>query len=245
MSLTQRAMIFAAGEGRRMLPLTAQTPKPLLPLGDSHLIGQNLRHLAAAGVREVIVNTAYLGAQIQAALGDGSGWGLKIIYSPEPYPLETGGALLHALELLHSEPFILLNADVLCAYPLLQLCRHSLPVGALGHLILVPNPPQHEQGDFAFDKKGVITAAASGPKLTFSGISLLHPELISHYPNARQVFPLREAFAWAIAEGRLTAERYDGLWLDVGTPARLGEAQTLWAELSEQGALPFPCTQPL
>ena len=82
--LIRRAMIFAAGEGRRMLPLTASTPKPLLPLGDSHLIGQNLRRLSAAGIEEVIINTAYLGEQIQTALGDGRAWGLRIIYSPEP-----------------------------------------------------------------------------------------------------------------------------------------------------------------
>jgi N-acetyl-alpha-D-muramate 1-phosphate uridylyltransferase len=238
-------MIFAAGEGRRMLPLTAQTPKPLLPLGDSHLIGQNLRHLASAGVREVIINTAYLGAQIQAALGDGSSWGLNIVYSPEPYPLETGGALLHALPLLHNEPFLLLNADVLCTYALKQLCHYNVPAGILGHLVLVPNPPQHAQGDFALHESGVISATEHGPKFTFSGISLLHPELISHYPNAREVFPLREVFAWAIAAGRLTGEYYDGVWLDVGTPARLSEAQTLWAELCQRGALPFSCAQTL
>ncbi|HMW48499.1 MAG TPA: sugar phosphate nucleotidyltransferase, partial [Cellvibrionaceae bacterium] len=111
MPLTRRAMVFAAGEGRRMLPLTATTPKPLLPLGDSHLIGANLKRLAAAGITEVIINTAYLGEQIQAALGDGHGWGLRIVYSPEPFPLETGGALWQALPLLGEEPFVLLNAD--------------------------------------------------------------------------------------------------------------------------------------
>lgn len=230
----RRAMVFAAGEGRRMLPLTATIPKPLLPLGDSHLIGQNLSRLAAAGIEEVIVNTAYLGAHIHTALGNGGNWGLNIIYSDEPYPLETGGALMQALPLLHDEAFLLLNADVFCTYPLRQLYNQGLASGVLGHLVLVPNPEQHQVGDFALDAQGLILNDSSLPKLTFSGISLLHPQLICQYPNARKVFPLREAFAWALAQGRLKGERFDGLWLDVGTPARLAQAQSRWLQLSSQ-----------
>jgi N-acetyl-alpha-D-muramate 1-phosphate uridylyltransferase len=230
----RRAMVFAAGEGRRMLPLSAHTPKPLLPLGDSHLIGQNLSRLAAAGIQEVIINTAYLGAQIHSALGDGRAWGLNIVYSVEPYPLETGGALWQALPLLHNEAFLLLNADVFCTYPLQQLTTRGLPAGVLGHLVLVANPEQHRDGDFALDAQGVIRNHSDLPKLTFSGISLLHPQLISAYPNARTVFPLREAFAWALDQGRLHGERFDGPWLDVGTPARLSQAQALWMQLKRQ-----------
>lgn len=230
MQNTRRAMVFAAGEGRRMLPLTASTPKPLLPLGTSHLIGQNLQRLKAAGVTEVVVNTAYLGEQIQAALGDGRAWGLRIGYSPEPYPLETGGALVQALPLLGEEPFVLLNADVFCDYPLTNLCRYTLADGTLGHLILVPNPEQHREGDFALGPDGRLSATGA-PRYTFSGISLLHPNLIHLFPAARQVFPLREALCWAMAQGRITGEVYDGLWLDVGTPSRLAQAQALWAEL--------------
>jgi N-acetyl-alpha-D-muramate 1-phosphate uridylyltransferase len=232
----RRAMIFAAGEGRRMLPLTAHTPKPLLPLGDSHLIGQNLRRLAVAGVQEVIVNTAYLGAQIQTALGDGRHWGVHITYSPEPYPLETGGALLQALPLLGDQPFILLNADVLCTYPLAPLSTCGLAEGMLGHLVLVPNPKQHPEGDFALDAQGCIVSEATASsgnlnRFTFSGISLLHPELIRRYPQARAVFPLREVLAWASAQKCLTGEYFEGLWLDVGTEARLAEAQAAWMQL--------------
>ena len=98
-------MILAAGEGRRMLPLTATIPKPLLPLGDTTLIGHHLRRLRAAGIREVVINVAYLGHQIQQALGDGRNWDLHIQYSPEPYPLETGGGIARALPLLGEQPF--------------------------------------------------------------------------------------------------------------------------------------------
>lgn len=230
-------MIFAAGEGRRMLPLTASTPKPLLPLGDSHLIGQNLRRLSAAGIKEVIINTAYLGEQIQTALGDGRAWGLRIIYSPEPYPLETGGALWQALPLLGDEPFVLINADVFCDYPLNNLSQYELPAAVLGHLILVPNPEQHREGDFALGAQGFL-GSTGAPRFTFSGISLLRPSLISRFPAARRVFPLREALVWAMAEQRITGELYSGVWLDVGTPARLEQAQVLWAELSGCQKLP-------
>jgi N-acetyl-alpha-D-muramate 1-phosphate uridylyltransferase len=227
----RKAMVFAAGEGRRMLPLTAQTPKPLLPLGDSHLIGQNLKQLAAAGVREVIINTAYLGQKIHQALGDGRGFGVDIEYSDEPYPLETGGALHKALPLIGDAPFLLINADVLSDYPLHDLLCHQLPERALGHLVLVPNPEQHSQGDFAIDEQGQISTDAHLHKFTFSGISLLHPNIIRLYPHAREQFPLREAFNWAIAQGRLSGEVHRGRWLDVGTPARLAQAQTLWMQL--------------
>lgn len=227
---SRRAMVFAAGEGRRMLPLTATTPKPLLPLGNSHLIGENLKRLSEAGISEVIINTAYLGEQIQAALGDGEDWGVRICYSPEPFPLETGGALWQALPLLGEEPFVLINADVFCDYPLINLCSHSLASGALGHLILVPNPEQHPEGDFALGANGVLAATGS-ERFTFSGISLLRPDLIRSFPAARQVFPLREALSWAMEQGRITGEVHEGLWLDVGTPARLAAAQVLWAEL--------------
>ncbi len=237
MPLTRRAMVFAAGEGRRMLPLTATTPKPLLPLGNSHLIGENLKRLVAAGIDEVIINTAYLGEQIQAALGDGAEWGVRIIYSPEAFPLETGGALWQALPLLEEEPFVLINADVFCDYPIINLCRHSLASGALGHLILVPNPEQHSQGDFALGEHGIL-ATSGTERFTFSGISLLHPNLIRAFPAARQVFPLREAFIWAMEQGRITGELFYGLWLDVGTPARLAHAQVLWAELCGDKILP-------
>ena len=229
--LQRRAMVFAAGEGRRMLPLTAATPKPLLPLGDSHLIGENLRRLAAAGVQEVIVNTAYRADQIHSALGNGQSWGLHIIYSDEPFPLETGGALFKALPLLGELPFLLLNDDVFCNYPLQQLCNRQLPNDVLGHLVLVTNPAQHAQGDFAIDEQGYISTQENLPRSTFSGISLLHPDLIRQYPNTREQFPLREAFAWAISQGRLQGEFYQGAWIDVGTPERLNQAQTLCMQL--------------
>ena len=218
-----KTMILAAGEGRRLLPLTQHTPKPLLPLGHTTLIGYHVQRLAAAGFREVVINLAHLGAQIQHALGDGSGFGLHITYSPEPYPLETAGGIARALPLLGDAPFVLINGDVLTDYPLDLLRR---PLQGLGHLILAPNPPEHPQGDFAVDSQGRLSPRGSMPGFTFSGISLLHPQLIASYPQRREKFALREVLDWGMEQRQLSAELYRGRWLDVGTPERLAQART-------------------
>jgi len=215
-----KAMILAAGEGRRMRPLTLETPKPLLQVRGVSLIEHHILRLANAGVRDLVINIAYLGDKIRAALGDGARFGVSIQYSLEPEPLETAGALRHALPLLGDEPFLLVNGDVWTDYPFAQLTQRC-PSGG-GHLVLVPNPPHKTAGDFSLDKDGLVQKLGESG-YTFSGISLLSPRLIRDYPQARRQFPLREVFEWAIQRSALTGELFPGTWCDVGTPERLAE----------------------
>lgn len=219
-------MILAAGLGKRMRPLTDQTPKPLLTVAGKPLLQYHLETLAGAGVTDVIINLAYLGEQIRAFVGDGNRFDLTVTYSPEPEPLETGGAIAHALPLLGEAPFLLINADVWCDYPPSQLAHTPLATNCLGRLLLVPNPDFHPQGDFTLTKEsGALThSPPQGPgqqRLTFAGISLLRPELVADYPHRRRKFPLLEAFNAAIDEQSLEGELHSGAWSDVGTPERL------------------------
>jgi N-acetyl-alpha-D-muramate 1-phosphate uridylyltransferase len=212
-----RAMLLAAGRGERMRPLTDRVPKPLLTVAGTPLIVRHLQRLAAAGVREVVINTGWLGAQIPAALGRGARWGLSIAYSPEPWPaLDTGGGIRQALPLLGPEPFLLVNGDV---YAEVDLTTLRLAPGDLGQLVLVPNPPHHLEGDFCLDR-GRITSDR-GEKLTFSGISILDPQLFAGQSEGR--FPLAPLLFRARDAGRLGGQRHEGYWIDVGTPQRLAE----------------------
>lgn len=216
-----KAMILAAGLGQRMRPLTDTLPKPLLAVGGKPLLQYHLEALANCGVKDVIINLAYLGDKIREFVGDGSRFGLHVSYSPEPEPLETAGALLHAMSLLGDEPFLLINGDVWSDYPLQQLCQHTLSPNVDAHLVLVPNPDFHPKGDFAINAQGLLTNDEAQPKHTFAGISLIKPQLISQYPQARRKFPLVEVLRYGIAQQRISAEIYRGHWSDVGTPERL------------------------
>lgn len=232
-----KAMVLAAGLGRRMRPLTDHTPKPLLNVGGKPLLQYHLEALAGAGVRDVVINTAYLGDQIQAFAGHGARWGLTIQYSEETEPLETGGAIHRALPLLGDEPFLLLNGDVYTDFPLASLTQRPLHPDALGRLLLVPNQPFHPEGDFGLTDSGHLTLQS--PRLTFAGISLLRPGLIAHYPNRRDVFPLLEALLPALQAGQLEGLSYEGYWNDVGTPERLADVErTLTEPPAPTGALP-------
>lgn len=224
-----KAMILAAGLGNRMRPLTDHTPKPLLCAGGKPLIEYHLENLQRAGVREVIINLAYLGEKICAHLGDGQQFGLQIIYSTEPEPLETGGAILHALELLGNEPFLLVNGDVWCDIEFAQLVQQPLASNLVGQLLLVPNPDFHPSGDFALDTDGLLledTDKIHPRRFTFGGISLLKPEIVANYQHKRQKFPLVEALRHAISRQQLTGHVHLGHWSDVGTPARLQALDT-------------------
>lgn len=218
-----KAMILAAGLGKRMRPLTDSLPKPLLPVADKPLIQYHVENLARAGVRDIVVNLAYRGAQIREFLGDGSRWGVHIAYSAEPEPLETAGAILQAQALLGEEPFLLLNGDVWCDMALAPLLQHRLAQDCLGHLLLVPNPAHHPTGDFALQDGCLQLRTATAPGWTFSGISVLRPQLVTAYPERRRAFPLVECFRYAIARGQLSGEIYQGRWWDIGTPERLAE----------------------
>lgn len=216
-----KAMILAAGLGQRMRPLTDHLPKPLLEVGGKPLLQYHLEALQVAGVENVIINLAYLGDKIRAFVGDGSRFGLQVEYSVEPEPLETGGALLQALPLLGTESFLLINGDVWSEFSLASLIHRKLSLSQLGHLVLVPNPDFHPAGDFALADNGFLINDINTARYTFAGISLLSPEIIRSYPDARDKFPLGEVLRYGINQKKLTGEVFAGRWSDVGTPERL------------------------
>ena len=210
-----KAMILAAGRGERMRPLTDHTPKPLLQVGGKPLIVWHLERLVKAGFKEVVINHAHLGKQIEQALGSGSAWGLSIEYSSEINALETAGGIANALPLLGDSPFLVVNGDVFTEinFGVLQLVSPNL-----AHLVMVDNPPQHPDGDFALDS-GKITASGSH-KLTFSGVGVYHPALFVDVDRS-QAAKLAPLLRSAMAEGLVTGDHYQGVWHDIGTPERL------------------------
>ncbi|WP_234087140.1 N-acetylmuramate alpha-1-phosphate uridylyltransferase MurU [Azonexus sp. R2A61] len=218
-----KAFILAAGRGERMRPLTDHTPKPLLVAGGKPLIVWHLEKLAAAGFREVLINHAHLGAQIEQALGDGSQWGLRIAYSPEPPgALETAGGIAQALPLLGDQPFLVVNGDIWCDINF----EHFLPSTAgfssgPAHLLMVANPAHHRGGDFSLDGDKVVFAQGE-QTLTYAGIGVFSPSFFKDVPVG-QPLKLRPLLDAAIAAGTLRGERYAGRWVDVGTPERLAE----------------------
>lgn len=222
-----KAMIFAAGRGDRMRPLTDHTPKPLLKVGGKPLIVWQIERLAAAGVRDIIINHAWLGTRIEAALGDGRAWGVRLAYSPEGEALETAGGVAQAMPLLHTgdghSVFIAVSGDVFCDYDYAGL-RDRAPAMAAQevpgmHLVMVPNPPYHPNGDFALDDEGALHADGAA-RLTFGNIGLYDTRLFAGIaPGTR--LAMTPLYHQAIAEGRATGERFDGRWENVGTPAQL------------------------
>ena len=216
-----KAMILAAGRGERMRPLTDHTPKPLLNAGGKPLIVWHLERLAACGFREVVINHAHLGAQIEAELGDGSYFGLNIRYSPEPPgALETAGGIAQALPLLGDAPFLVVNGDVWCDWDFRRALtlRHRQ-----AHLVFVDNPPQHAGGDFGLDGDTVRCAKdVIGPTLTYAGTGVFSPAFFADVPPGA-VLKLRPLLDAGIARGVVSGEHHAGRWVDVGTPERLAE----------------------
>jgi len=207
-----------------MRPLTNIRPKPLLDVNGASLLQRQVRKLVSSGVCDIIINTAYLGHMIEEDLGDGGEFGARIQYSREPEPLETGGALLYARDLIGNEPIVLVNGDVWSDIDIAALAgkaKRDEILRAGGHLILVPNPPFNANGDFSISQGILQPADLEAATYTFSGVSLLCPELIYDYPSRRRAFPLKEALDWGIAHRRLSAQVHWGYWLDVGTPERL------------------------
>ncbi len=211
-----RVMILAAGRGERMRPLTDVTPKPLLPVAGKALIVHLIEQLARAGLRDLVVNHAHLGHQFEDYLGDGSRFGVRIVYSPEPEGgLETGGGIHQALSLLDSDPFIVVNGDIWTDFPFERLPQS---LDGLAHLVLVDNPPHHARGDFFLKEDGRVLAGGE-PTLTFSGIGVYHRALFGHCQSGR--FPLAPLLRAAMAQSKVSGEYYGGRWRDVGTPERL------------------------
>ena len=210
-----KAMILAAGRGERMRPLTDRTPKPLLRVGDKSLIEHLLTALRHADIRDIVINHAYLGDQIVRELGDGARLGVSIAYSHEAEgSLETGGGIFKALPLLGSDPFLVVNGDIWTDFPFASLPR---ALDGDGYLVLVDNPPQHPQGDFALDGDVVLP---SGPiQHTFSGIGVYRSALFAGCRAGK--FPLAPILRAAMAQRRIHGQLYRGVWNDVGTPERL------------------------
>ena len=218
-----KAMILAAGRGERMRPLTDHTPKPLLKVGGKPLIVWHIERLAKAGIREIVINHAHLGSQIEQSLGNGAQWDVSIQYSPEVIALETAGGIANALPLLGNAPFCVVNGDVFTDYDFDQLAANADAVTngeATAHLVLVNNPPQHPNGDFSILNGRLVNA--SEPMYTFSGIGVYQPSLFSGIVRG-EAAKLAPLIRDAIGQSKASAEHYGGVWHDIGTPQRLTE----------------------
>ncbi|WP_306292475.1 N-acetylmuramate alpha-1-phosphate uridylyltransferase MurU [Solemya velum gill symbiont] len=209
------AMILAAGRGERMRPLTDHTPKPLLPIAGKPLITHHIERIASAGLRQLVINHAWLGEQIETALGDGSAYGVEISYSAEGEALETGGGIFRALPLL-SDPFLVVNGDIWMTpdYASLQIEDDDL-----AHLLMVDNPQHNPQGDFALEQGRLQQQGET--RLTFSGVGIYRKALFEGYGDGK--FPLAPLLREAMDAGRVGGSHYQGTWIDVGTPERLQE----------------------
>lgn len=233
-----KALILAAGYGTRMRPLTEHTPKPLLQAGGKALIEYTIDSLVKAGVRDLVINHAWLGEQIEAALGDGSRYGARIRYSAEGEPLETAGGIRKALPLLASDDaysdasdfeFIVTNGDVYCEYDYSQLLEHRLATGQLAHVLLTENPEHNPAGDFLLYDDGRVrtkpliqgTAMSAGQArvMTFSGIGRYRSSMFSQLPAG--AYPLAPVLRKAMDQGGVTGQALDATWLDIGTVDRL------------------------
>ena len=216
-----RAMILAAGYGKRLRPLTTSKPKPMLEIADKPLLQHHIENLAAIGITELVINTSWLAEQIEDYFGDGSQFGVDISWSRESQPLETGGGIANALPLLGEQPFLLVNGDIWSDFALASVKNISLTGEQLGWLLMVANPDHNSSGDFGLVDGLVCNQSA--PKFTFSGISILSPQLFKIYQAVRKdekVFPLRDLLRPAIEAKRMLGEVYTGDWCDVGTPER-------------------------
>ncbi len=213
-----KVMILAAGRGERMRPLTDAIPKPLLLAADKPIIQYTIEQLVAAGFSEIVINIAHLGQQIKQTLGSGGQFGASIVYSDEgESSLETAGGIINALSLLGNEPFLVVNGDIANNYDFSQLKNKKID---LAHLVLIPNPGHHPNGDFHLSTNGLASVTGKGqPSLTYSGIGLYNPELFDNTaPGKTKLAPLLRQ---AMTQNRVTGEKFNGFWMDIGTPQRL------------------------
>ena len=222
-----KAMVLAAGRGARLGELTAKTPKPLLAVGRSPLLARVLRALARGGFSRAVINISHLGEQIREAVGDGKQFGIPVDYSPEDPPLETAGGIRLALRrglLDRDAPFAVVNGDVLTDYDFSRLRR---PPRGLCRLTLIPNPPEHPDGDFSLDAQWQLTRTDSGNPLTYAGVGVFAPAMFAGL-QAGQSAPLGPLLFAAAARGQADFEVHDGAWFDIGRPESLQRARREW-----------------
>nr|WP_251358178.1 nucleotidyltransferase family protein [Kangiella sp. TOML190] len=214
MSNIKKAMILAAGRGERMRPLTDTLPKPLLKVDGKALIEYHIEALKDAGIRDIIINTAWLGEIIPEYLGDGAYWGVNLTYSHEHSALETAGGIRKALDFFEEQPFVVVNGDIWSDFDFELLNKPK----AKAHLILVPNPQQHPHGDFGLDNGSVL--ASSDTQYTFSGIGVYQPQVFQGLELDKPE-PLAPILRHLMEKQDVTGQLYQGQWRDIGTPERL------------------------
>lgn len=221
-----KAMILAAGEGKRLQPLTLKTPKPLLKVGPSSLIEDQIHRLSKLGINEFVINISYLGEQIKQSLKNHSHF-QNISFIEEPFPYGTGGALVNAMDHLGEDPFILCNADI---FSEIDLSRLPTSIEA-AHLIGISNPNHNQDGDFSLLGSSVIINERKND-LTWSGISLVNPKILKEYLNLDFPFDIWNTIMIPlIKERKITAHQDNSLWIDIGTIERLELAR---ASLKEE-----------
>jgi MurNAc alpha-1-phosphate uridylyltransferase len=220
-----KAMLLAAGRGERLRPLTDTVPKALVEVAGKPLIAWHLERLARAGLREAVINVSHLGERIVERLGDGARFGIRLHYSRERERLETAGGIANALPLLGRDPFLLVNADIYCECDFAHLSKTRLE--GLAYLLLVPNPPHRQAGDFSL-ADGVVGDAPT-PRYTYAGVAVMSPALVAPVRPGDKA-PLAPLLYDAARRGLLGGELYEGLWQDVGTLERLAELEKLLRE---------------
>ena len=222
-----KAMILAAGRGNRFRPLTDSVPKPLIEVCGKPLIEYHIEKLAQAGVNEIVINHAWLGHKIEAALGSGERWGVKIHYSAEPPGgLETAGGIIQALPLLGEVPFLVINGDVYSDFAFDYLIEQAITMRSQteveAFLMLVPSPGHNTQGDFGLLESQRVTESGC---YTFSGMSVLHPKLFSGMEVG--FIKLAPLLRQAMQKQQVIGDLFDGFWSDVGTFERLKETEAV------------------
>ena len=241
-----RAMILAAGRGERMRPLTDHTPKPLLEVGGKPLIQWHIEKLVKAGITDIVINHAWLGHKIEAALGNGQAFGACLHYSAESVALETAGGIAKALPLLGTDPFLVINGDVWCDWPMTMAQDHAKQItlqNCSAWLLLVDNPTHHPEGDFHLENSGYVhlgPTAVPEPKLTFAGVGIYSPELFREIP-VNQPAPLAPLLKKSMLNRQVIGSHYNGHWVDVGTPQRLADLDQQVSRQIFAGQAPNNC----
>ncbi len=221
-----KAMILAAGLGKRMRPLTLTTPKPLLRAGQQTLIEYHLANLVAAGITDIVINISWLADKIMAYLGNGAAFGVHIEYSRETSPLETAGGIKRALPMLtdsNHRQFAVINGDIWTDFLFSRL--KPLTNGNVGHVVLTSNPVHHQNGDFYLTESGqlanqppVLSSPASVTTYTFSGISVLDKRIFALAPDENRLGIILRT---AADQKQVSGEVFSGQWYDIGAPDRL------------------------